>query len=72
MYNVLTTAAAFQVILEAEEGDNQPRLKTRVFKDRYICFTAMFLSVYELFFSAPPPLSGSTCRHITVQGSCYS
>ena len=27
MYSVLTTAAAFQVILEAEEDDIRPRLK---------------------------------------------
>ena len=27
MYNVLTMTAAFQVILEAEEDDNRPRLK---------------------------------------------
>ena len=27
MYNVLMTAVAFQVIFEAEEDDNRPRLK---------------------------------------------
>ena len=29
MYNVLTTAVAFQVILEAGENDNRSRLKKR-------------------------------------------
>ena len=80
--HVLTLAAAFQVILEADEGVNRPSLKQpRVFRDRYICFTIMLftdlylycLSVSELeHTSAPPPTSGSTCRHIAVPGSCYS
>ena len=67
-------AAAFQVILEADEDDNRPSLKQhRVFRDRYICFTIMLLltCIYIVYqfrswkhTSAPPPISGSTCRHI--------
>ena len=43
-------AAAFQVILEAEEDDNQSRLKQpRVFIDRYICFTIMLFTDSHLY-----------------------
>ena len=43
--HVLTMAAAFQVILEADEDNNRPSLKQpRVFRDRYICFTIMLLT----------------------------
>ena len=80
--HVLTMAAAFQVILEADDDGNPPRLKhPRVFRDRYICFTIILftdphlycLSVSELeAYNSPSPTSGPTCRHIAVPGSCYS
>ena len=48
--HVLTIAAAFQVILEADEDDNRPSLKQpRVFRDRYICFTIMLFTDRHLY-----------------------
>ena len=77
--HVLTMA----VIFEAEEDDKWLRLKkTRVFRDRYInalqfCFLLTCIYIVKQFWSwkhasAPPPISGSFCRHIVVPGSCTS
>ena len=66
MYNVLTMTAAFQVILEAEEDDNRPRLiKPRVFSETgAFAFTIMLCTdllpcLYQFMSwkhtSAPPP-----------------
>ena len=88
LYMHVLTMAAFQVILEADEDDNRPSLKQpRVYRYRYMfCFTILLftdLHLYCLLVSEleayltppsppPPPTSGSTCRHITVSGSCSS
>ena len=48
--HVLTMAAAFQVILEADEDDIRPRLKQHsVFRDGYICFTIMLFTDLHLY-----------------------
>ena len=82
MYNVLTMTAAFQVILEAEEDDNRSRLKNLECSETgafalQLCF--FFTDQPPYFYQsmswkhtlAPPPTSGSTCRHIAVPASCY-
>ena len=53
MYNVLTMTAAFQVILEAEEDDNRPRLTNLEFSE-----TGAF--ALQLFFLL-------ICLHISIR-----
>ena len=74
--HVLTMAAAFQVILEADEDDNRPSLNNIVFRDRYICFTITLftelhlycLSVLELdaYLSPPPPPPPPPPQHLAL------
>ena len=50
--------AAFQVILEAEEDDNRPRLKNLECSE---------IGIFALHTSTPPPASGSTRPHNALQ-----
>ena len=56
-------AAAFRVILTAEEDDNRPRLKFTI-----MLFTDLYLYCLSISEKDAYPITGSNCRHIAGSG----